>query len=166
MINFKFKISERCALIIILLQSTRLQLIKNDTKKLLCGLPLCLREGDHLFVKLLFIFVFQAGGYLRVEIMLVGWWRVADTQCLESLIPRKIKYSFKWCNLRRSILFHITYTTNLQFINVESYDSIHCVWQLSTVRQTWLVWLVVGSFEGWVWHIVIGRRSPSLKLER
>ena len=61
------------------------------------------------------------------------------------------------------MLFRIPYTTNLQFISVESCDSIHCVWQLSTVRQTWLVWLVVGSFEGWYVHIVMGRRSPSLK---
>ena len=86
--------------------------LKTIQKKLMCGLPLCLREGDHLFVKLMFSFVFQAGDYLRVKTMLVGWWRVADTQCLESLIPRKIKYSFERCTLR-SILFHITYTTNI-----------------------------------------------------
>ena len=61
----------------------------------MCGLPLCLREGDHLYIKQMFFFVFQAGGYLRVKTKLVGWWRVADTQCLESLIPRKTKYIFE-----------------------------------------------------------------------
>ena len=41
------------------------------------------------------------------------------------------------------MLFHITHTTTLQFINVESYDSKRFALKHSTVRQTWLVQLVV-----------------------
>ena len=44
--------------------------------KLIGDLPLCLREGDHLFIKQLFNFDFQACSYLCIEIMVVGWWRV------------------------------------------------------------------------------------------
>ena len=45
------------------------------------------------------------------------------------------------------MLFHIIYTINIQFINVESYDSKHCV--LATLHRPsglvlsigcWLVW--------------------------